>query len=146
MAQFPPGGLVEVVSLHGHLAHLALRITTLIATLKAGSARALAMSTPRRVAALPNMLTFAKPGYGKSNGSQGQDLPASKGLPAPIAQRLSAMGAGMLACPGVATRLEVLQTLPRTPTLVGDEFLQRVRTQIDAGRQVARVAKVQMTG
>lgn len=121
-------------------------ITTNVATLKAGSLRALAVSTPRRLAALPNIPTFAELGYGKLTGSQWLGLSAPKGLPAPVAQRLSALIPDLLAKPDVAARLEELQTLPRTPTLVGDEFVKLVRTQIDDWRAVARGANVEVIG
>jgi len=115
-----------------------------VATLKAGSLRALAVSTPRRLAALPNIPTFAELGFPKLTGSQWLGLSAPKGLPAPIAQRLAALIPEVLARPDVATRLEELQTLPRQPNPVGDEFTQLVRTQIDGWRAVARAAHVEV--
>ena len=83
-------------------------ITTNVATLKAGSLRALAVSTPRRLAALPNIPTFAELGFPKLTGSQWLGLSAPKGLPAPIAQRLAALIPEVLARPDVAARLEEL--------------------------------------
>jgi tripartite-type tricarboxylate transporter receptor subunit TctC len=121
-------------------------ITTNVATLKAGSLRALAISTPRRLAALPSIPTFAELGFPKLTGSQWLGLSAPKGLPAPIAQRLAALIPEVLARPDVATRLDELQTLPRQPNPVGDEFVQLVRTQIDAWRAVARAANVEVIG
>jgi tripartite-type tricarboxylate transporter receptor subunit TctC len=121
-------------------------ITTNVATLKAGSLRALAVSTPRRLPALPNIPTFAELGFAKLTGSQWLGLSAPKGLPAPIAQRLAALMPDVLARPDVATRLEELQTLPRQPNPVGDEFVQLVRTQIESWRSVARAANVEVIG
>lgn len=119
-------------------------ITTNVATLRAGSLRALAVSTPRRLPALPGIPTFAELGFPKLTGSQWLGLSAPKGLPAPIAQRLAALIPDVLARPDVAARLEELQTLPRSPTLVGDEFVQLVRSQIDAWRAVARASNVEV--
>ena len=119
-------------------------ITTNVATLKAGSLRALAVSTPKRLAALPNIPTFAEAGFPKLTGSQWLGLSAPKGLPAPIAQRLSALIPELLAKPDVAARLEDLQTLPRNPTLIGDDFVQLVRSQIDSWRAVARTSNVEV--
>jgi tripartite-type tricarboxylate transporter receptor subunit TctC len=121
-------------------------ITTNVATLKAGSIRALAVSTPKRLPALPNIPTFAEAGFPKLTGSQWLGLSAPKGLPAPIAQRLAALIPEVLARPDVAARLEDLQTLPRTPTLLGEEFSQLVRSQIDTWRTVARSANVEVIG
>lgn len=121
-------------------------ITTNVATLKAGSLRALAVSTPKRLAALPNIPTFAELGFAKLTGSQWLGLSAPKGLPAPIAQRLSALIPEVLARPDVVARLEDLQTLPRTPTVMGDEFVKLVRGQIDEWRAVARASNVEVIG
>ncbi len=121
-------------------------ITTNVATLKAGSLRALAVSTPRRLAALPGIATFAEQGFGKLTGSQWLGLSAPKGLPAPITQRLTALVPELLTRPDVVARLDELQTLPRNPTLLGDEFVQLVRGQIDTWRSVARSANVEVIG
>jgi len=119
-------------------------ITTNVAALKAGSLRALAVSTPKRLPALPGIPTFAEAGYPKLTGSQWLGLSAPKGLPTPIAQRLAGLIPEVLARPDVAARLEELQTLPRTPTLLGDDFVQLVRAQIDTWRTVARTSKVEV--
>lgn len=119
-------------------------ITTNVATLKAGQLRALAVSTPKRLAALPNIPTFAELGYGKLTGSQWLGLSAPKGLPAPIAARLSSLIPEILAKPDVAARLEELQTLPRQPQLIGDDFSKLVRAQIDEWRAVARASNVEV--
>jgi tripartite-type tricarboxylate transporter receptor subunit TctC len=119
-------------------------ITTNVAQLKAGSLRALAVSTPKRLPALPNIPTFAELGYGKLTGSQWLGLSAPKGLPAPVAQKLAALIPEILAKPDVAARLEELQTLPRQPGLIGDDFVKLVRSQIDDWRSVARASNVEV--
>jgi tripartite-type tricarboxylate transporter receptor subunit TctC len=121
-------------------------ITTNVAALKAGSLRALAVSTPKRLAALPNIPTFAEAGFPKLTGSQWLGLSAPKGLPSPIAQKLTALIPEVLARPDVAARLEELQTLPRTPGVLGDDFVQLVRSQIDTWRTVARASNVEVIG
>lgn len=119
-------------------------ITTNVATLKAGSLRALAVSTPRRLPALPSIPTFAELGFPKLTGSQWLGLSAPKGLPAPVAQRLAALIPDVLTRPDVAARLEELQTLPRSPNVVGDDFVQLVRSQIESWRAVARASNVEV--
>lgn len=121
-------------------------ITTNVAQLKAGSLRALAVSTPRRLAALPNIPTFEELGFPKLTGSQWLGLSAPKGLPAPIAERLTKLVPELLAKPDVMARLEDLQTLPRKPTLLGDQFVSLVRGQIDTWRTVARTSNVEVIG
>ena len=119
-------------------------ITTNVAALKAGSLRALAVSTPKRLAALPDIPTFAELGYAKLTGSQWLGLSGPKGLPAPVAQRLAALIPEVLAKPDVALRLEELQTLPRKPTVMGEDFVRLVQSQIDTWRSVARTSKVEV--
>ena len=119
-------------------------ITTNVAQLKAGSLRALAVSTPRRLPALPNIPTFAEAGFPNLTGSQWLGLSAPKGLAAPIAQRLAALIPDMLARPDLMTRFEDIQTLPRNPNLMGDDFVKLVRAQIDTWRTVARNANVEV--
>lgn len=119
-------------------------ITTNVAQLKAGSLRALAVSTPSRLPALPNIPTFAEQGFPKLTGSQWLGLSAPKGLPTPIAQRLTALIPDVLARPDVAARLEELQTLPRRQPVLGDEFVTLVRSQIDTWRTVAKASNVEV--
>ena len=119
-------------------------ITTNVAQLKAGSLRALAVSTPRRLPALPNIPTFAEAGFPNLTGSQWLGLSAPKGLAAPIVQRLAALIPDMLARPELAARFEDIQTLPRNPNLIGDDFVKLMRAQIDTWRTVARNANVEV--
>jgi tripartite-type tricarboxylate transporter receptor subunit TctC len=119
-------------------------ITTNVAQLKAGSLRALAVSTPRRLPALPNIPTFAELGYANLTGSQWLGLSAPKGLPTPIAQRLTALIPEILARPDLAARFEELQTLPRTPNVYGEDFNKLIRSQIDSWRTVVRNANVEV--
>ena len=119
-------------------------ITTNVAQLKAGSLRALAVSTPNRLPALPNIPTFAEMGFPKLTGSQWLGLSAPKGLPAPIVQRLTALIPEILAKPDIAARLEEMQTLPRRNAVVGTEFTQLINAQIDTWRSVAKLANVEV--
>ncbi len=102
------------------------------------------MSTPARLPALPNIPTFAELGYASMTGSQWLGLSAPKNLPAPIAQKLTALMPEILAKPDVMTRLEELQTLPRKTPVLGDDFNKLIRAQIDTWTKVAKRAKVEV--
>jgi tripartite-type tricarboxylate transporter receptor subunit TctC len=130
--------------LGGQIDSLLDPITTNVTQLKAGSLRALAVSTPSRLPALPNIPTFAELGFPKLTGSQWLGLSAPKGLPAPIYQRLAALIPEILAKPDIAARLEDIQTLPRKNAVVGAEFVQLINSQIDTWRGVARLANVEV--
>jgi tripartite-type tricarboxylate transporter receptor subunit TctC len=119
-------------------------VTTNVAQLKAGAVRALAVSTPTRMAALPNIPTFAEQGFASLTGSQWLGMSAPKGLPAPIAQRITALIPELLAKPDVAQRLIDVQTLPRKELVLGDNFNKLIREQISTWSDVAKKAKVEV--
>lgn len=77
-------------------------------------------------------------------GSQWLGLSAPKNLPAPIAQRLTALVPDILAKPDIMSRLEELQTLPRKSAVVGDDFVKLIQGQIDTWTKVAKRAKVEV--
>ena len=130
--------------LGGQIESLLDPITTNVAQLKAGSLRALAVSTPSGLPALPNIPTFAELGFPKLTGSQWLGLSAPKGLPAPVVARLSALIPEILAKPDIAARLEEIQTLPRKNAVVGTEFVKLINEQIDTWRNVAKLANVEV--
>lgn len=119
-------------------------VTTNVNQLKAGSLRALAISTPARLPALPNIPTFAEQGLPSLTGSQWLGLSAPKSLPAPIVQRLTALIPEILAKPDVMQRLEDIQTLPRKTPVVGDDFVKLIQSQITSWTAVAKRAKVEV--
>ena len=119
-------------------------ITTNVAQLKGGSLRALAVSTPARLPALPGIPTFAEAGYPKLTGSQWLGLSAPKGLPAPIVQRLSTLIPEIFSKPDMVSRLEELQTLPRKTPVRGNDFVQLINSQIETWRAVAKLANVEV--
>jgi len=121
-------------------------ITTNVDQLKGGSLRALAVSTPARLPGLPDIPTFAEAGFPSLTGSQWLGLSAPKGLPAPIAQRLTTLMPEILARPDIMKRLDDLQTLPRKAPVTGTEFNKLIESQITTWTAVARRAKVEVIG
>jgi tripartite-type tricarboxylate transporter receptor subunit TctC len=130
--------------LGGNIDSLFDPVTTNVAQLKAGSLRALAVSTPNRLPAFPNIPTFSELGYPSLTGSQWLGLSAPKGMPAPIVQRLTALIPEILSKPDFAARLEDLQTLPRKVPVVGGDFEKLIKSQIDTWRAVAKQANVEV--
>lgn len=119
-------------------------VTTNVAQLKAGAVRALAVSTQSRLPALPNIPTFAELGYPSLTGSQWLGLSAPKNLPAPIAQKLTALIPEILAKPDIVARLDELQTFPRKTPVVGEDFVNLIRAQVNSWTTVAKRAKVEV--
>ena len=119
-------------------------VTTNVNQLKGGTLRALAVSTPQRLTALPNIPTFAEQGLPSLTGSQWLGLSAPKNLPAPITQRLTALVPEILAKSDIASRLEDIQTLARKTPVVGDDFVKLIQSQINTWTAVAKRAKVEV--
>ena len=113
-------------------------ITTNVQQLRDGSLRALAVSSPQRLPAFPNIPTFAELGYPKLTSAQWLGLSAPKGLPAPIVERLTAVVPPILQRPELMQRFRDIQTLPRTPNPSGDAFVATIREEIAAWTAVAR--------
>ena len=113
-------------------------ITTNVQQMRDGSLRALAVSSPQRLSAFPNVPTFAELGYPKLTSAQWLGLSAPKGLPAPIVERLTALTPQILARPELMTRFTDIQTVPRNPPPTGAAFVQIMREEITAWTAVAR--------
>jgi tripartite-type tricarboxylate transporter receptor subunit TctC len=113
-------------------------ITTNVQQMRDGSLRALAVSSPQRLPAFPNLPTFAELGYPKLTSAQWLGLSAPKGLPAPIVERLTTVVPPILQRPELMARFNDIQTLPRTPNPSGEAFVATIREEIAAWTAVAR--------
>lgn len=122
----------------GHIESMIDPITTNVQQLRDGGLRALAISTPQRLAMFPNIPTFAELGFPKLTSAQWLGLSAPKGLPAPIAERLTALIPGILARPELMERFVALQTMPRNPPPLGAEFVGIMQEQIRDWTAVAK--------
>ena len=113
-------------------------VTTNVAMLKDGTLRCLGISSPQRLPQLPDVPTFAEQGFGKLTSSQWLGLSAPKGLPEPIAEKLTALIPTLLETPVLKQRCEELATLPRKPTPLGADFVKVMREDIATWTAIAR--------
>lgn len=113
-------------------------ITTNVQMMKDGVLRALAVSSPQRLPAFPDVPTFAELGFGRLTSAQWLGLSGPKNLPQPIVERLSALIPTMLQRPELAARFEELQTLPRNPPPMGADFTRIIEQQVAEWTAVAR--------
>jgi len=120
-------------------------ITTNVQQMRDGALRALAVSSAQRLPGFPALPTFAELGFPSITLTQWLGLSAPKGLPAPIAERLTGLVPAMLERPDLMARFQDLQTLPRRPLLTGEAFTAEIRKQIDAWRTVARAANIEVS-
>jgi len=115
-------------------------VPSAIANIKAGKLRALAVTTSKRIASLPDVPTLAEagvPGY-ESIGWFGAVAPAA--TPAPIIERLNADIAAALAAPDVRSRVLAAGAEPLTTSAA--EFAALIRDETRKWAEVIRRAGV----
>jgi tripartite-type tricarboxylate transporter receptor subunit TctC len=112
--------------LAGQIEILNAPITTLVGQLRDGTLRLLATSTATRLAAFPDAPTLAELGFPQATMTQWIGVSAPRGLPAPLAERITAAIPGVLARPEIRGRLDELASAPRQPTPMGADFARFV--------------------
>ena len=115
-----PPALQDLLS--GQIDILNAPITTLVPQLREGTLRLLVTSTEKRLPAFPNAPTMTELGFPQATMTQWIGVSAPRGLPAPIAARISAVLPAILALPQVKTRLEDLASSARSPAPMGADF------------------------
>ena len=115
-----PPALQDLLS--GQIDILNAPITTLVGALREGTLRLLATSTAQRLPAFPSAPTMAELGYPQATMTQWIGVSAPRGLPAPIAARITAALPGVLALPAVKTRLAELASAAREPAPTDADF------------------------
>jgi tripartite-type tricarboxylate transporter receptor subunit TctC len=91
----------------GHVPVTSTTLTTAATQIKAGKARALAVSSARRVPEFPDLPTFAELGYPELTASIWFSLSGPAGIPPDIAKRLNAEVRRILQLPEVRERLRL---------------------------------------
>lgn len=112
--------------------------------IQTGRARALAVTTARRIEALPDLRTIAEtilPGF---DGAGWSGIVVPTGTPAPIIEKLNREVVAILRTPAVAGRISAMGAVPDPTTAEG--FADFVRAEIAKWGEVARVANVRLEG
>jgi tripartite-type tricarboxylate transporter receptor subunit TctC len=110
--------------------------------IEGGKLRALAVAAPKRVAALPNVPTFAELGLPEVNDAAWFGLIAPSGLPAAIQTRVHDAAVKVLAMPEIKAKLEKLGAAPvgNTPA----QFADQIRSEVAKNKRVAAAAKISL--
>jgi tripartite-type tricarboxylate transporter receptor subunit TctC len=124
--------------LGGHIESVIDPITTNVEALRSRQLRALAVSTRERLAAFPDVPTFAEQGYPTIVQTVWLGLSGPRGLPAPIADRMRAAIPVVLREPSIQQRAAQLVTLSRDPPPLGADFVEIIRADMRTAREVAR--------
>lgn len=108
---------------------------------KAGKLRALAVTTARRSAALPDVPTIAELGYPGYDAPIWTALVAPKGTPAPVLAKLRGAVAEILKDPDTVSRMHALALDPGDVDSAA--LARRISTDIDRWAKVAKAADIQ---
>jgi tripartite-type tricarboxylate transporter receptor subunit TctC len=107
---------------------------------RSGRLRALAVSSPARIAALPEVPTVAESGYPGFEADQWYGIVAPAGTPADVVARLNATINKALASPEVAQQLATEGALPMQTT--PKAFADLIAAEIPRWREVVRAGNV----
>jgi tripartite-type tricarboxylate transporter receptor subunit TctC len=131
--------MTEVLS--GRIAALFSNMLTAKPLIEAGKLRALAVSGPARVAALPDVPTVAESGVPGYSALQWYGLLAPAGTPQPVIDKLAAAVAEALRAPEVRERLaqDSAEPVGSSPA----EFSALVKSELVKWADIARAANIQ---
>jgi tripartite-type tricarboxylate transporter receptor subunit TctC len=108
--------------------------------IRSGRLRALAVSSPQRIASLPDVPTVAESGYPGFEADQWYGVVAPAGTPAAVVSRLNAEINKALALPEVAQQLAVEGAVP-TPT-TPQAFTDLIRRELPRWAEVVKAGNV----
>jgi tripartite-type tricarboxylate transporter receptor subunit TctC len=111
-----------------------------IPLLKDGKLRALAVTSPNRLAELPDVPTMAEAGIAGADAVFWTGLFAPKGTPKEIVSRLEAEVRNAMQDPEIRQRLRALATDASSSSPA--EFVDRIKTELKAWTDVAKAANV----
>jgi tripartite-type tricarboxylate transporter receptor subunit TctC len=133
-----PEALNDVIA--GRVEYYFCPITAALAQVKGGKVKALAVSTPKRSAMLPDVPTTVEAGFPKSEYVLwvGMWLPAK--TPQPIVQKLHAATVKVLGDPDVKERLAKLGAEPMPMSM--PEFEAFMRSEVDDAIRIAKAAGI----
>lgn len=117
-------------------------ITTNTAMIRDRQVRVLALSTPARIPAFPEIPTFAEQGFPQLTNTTWAGLSAPRGLPPEIAARLTEAAVAIMALPAVTQRLEQLANYAPNPPVTGAAYTAFIRDFATRWGGVARQANI----
>jgi tripartite-type tricarboxylate transporter receptor subunit TctC len=123
----------------GHIPAASTTLTTAATQIKAGRARALAVSSAQRLPEFADVPTFAESGYPELVATVWFSLSGPAGLPAPVATRLNAEVRSLLQLPDVRERLRPEGIEPND--LDPAQFTEFVRAEIARWTPLAKTLK-----
>lgn len=134
------GALTDLIA--GHVSMAFMTSVSAVPYLKAGKVRAIAVAASKRMAALPDVPTFAEAGMPGFESDSWNGLLAPAGTPPAIINRLHAEVVKALALPDVRDKLE-----PQGAVLVGNspqEFRDYIKHEVEHWARQFKIVKVEI--
>ena len=120
--------MLDVIA--GHISFMMVDLQAALQQIREGKVRCLGVTTPKRVAAAPEIPTLAEAGLPGFELVAWQGVVAPAGLPHEIADRLAAQIGKLLADPAMRDRLTALALEP-LPGSTPDSFAAYVKTEVE---------------
>jgi tripartite-type tricarboxylate transporter receptor subunit TctC len=117
-------------------------LTTNVGMIRDGTMRALAVSTPRCVPAVPEVPTFAELGLPRLTATTWIGVSGPEGLSEAIARRVMEAAAAAVARPDVRARLEDLASYPPEESVTGAAYPASIAAFVGDWTAVARGANI----
>jgi tripartite-type tricarboxylate transporter receptor subunit TctC len=123
----------------GHIPAVSSTLSTAAAQIKAGKARALALSSARRLPEFADVPTFGESGYPELQATVWFSLSGPAGMPPPVVAKLNVEVREILKLPDVRARLQAVGIEPND--LDAAAFTAFVRAEIERWSPIARAVK-----
>src|SRR5882757_6715515 len=120
--------MLDVIA--GHIPFMVVDLQPALPQLREGKVRVLGVTTPKRVAAAPDIPTLAEGGLAGFELVAWQGVVAPAGLPRPIVDQLAVQLAKLVADPATRDKLTALSLEPLTGS-TPDSFAAYVKTEVD---------------
>src|SRR3954469_12471635 len=129
--------MLDVIA--GHIPFMIVDLQPALQQIREGKVRVLGVTTPKRVAAAPDIPTLAEAGLPGFELVAWQGVVAPAGTPRPIIDQLAAQIAKLVADPATRGRLTALSLEPLTGS-TPDSFASYVKTEVDRWAVVVKAS------
>ena len=132
--------MLDVIA--GHIPFMVVDLQPALQQIKEGKVRVLGVTTPKRVAAAPDIPTIAEGGLPGYELVAWQGVVAPAGTPRPVVDTLAAQIAKLLSDPATRERFTAIAIEP-LPGSTPDGFAAYIRTEVDRWADIVRKSGVQ---
>jgi tripartite-type tricarboxylate transporter receptor subunit TctC len=120
--------MLDVIA--GHIPFMVMDLQPALQQIREGKVRCLGVTTPKRVAAAPDIPTLAEAGLGGFELVAWQGVVAPAGVPRPIVDQLAAQIGTLVADPATREKLTAISLEP-LPASTPDSFAAYVKTEVN---------------